>query len=141
MDKYNLKRFISAQIDFYDTALKEIEDGKKRTHWMWFIFPQLKELGRSEMAKMYGIEDLEEARAYVREPTLRKNLITISKALLALDENDPYLVMGSPDDLKLSSSMTLFEAAAPDVLEFGMVLDKFYQGKRDEKTLSLCGKL
>ncbi len=107
---------------------------------MWYIFPQLKTLGFSDKAIKYGIEDINEAKAYMKEPYLRNNLITITKSLLKLESNDPLEVMGYPDNLKLCSSMTLFEIAAPDVLEFGLVIQKFYQGTRDKKTLNILNK-
>lgn len=104
---------------------------------MWYIFPQLKELGRSSTALYYGITNLDEAREYMEEPYLRENLITITKALLTLKESDPSLIMGYPDDLKLCSCMTLFEIVSPDVSEFGLVLDKFYNGMRDRRTIDI----
>ncbi len=137
MTEYNLNRFIEAQKFSYSRAFSEIQAGRKRTHWMWYIFPQLKVLGRSSMALHYGIADIDEAKAYMAEPYLRENLINITKALLSLEESNPSLVMGYPDDLKLCSCMTLFEIAAPDVPDFGMVLDKFYDGKRDQITMHI----
>ncbi len=137
MTDYNLDRFIKAQEYYFEIALSEIRAGRKRSHWMWYIFPQLKALGISSKAVYYGIADLEEAKAYMAEPYLRENLITITKALLALEESDPVVVMKHPDDYKLRYCMTLFEVAAPDVKEFGMVLDKFYGGVRDENTLRI----
>lgn len=134
MSTPDLNRFIEAQKNSYATALAEIKAGRKETHWIWYIFPQLKSLGRSNTAFYYGIANLDEAKAYMAEPTLRARLITITQALLALDESDPRRVMGYPDDLKLCSCMTLFEIAAPDVPEFGQVLDKFYGGQRDQMT-------
>lgn len=135
--KDDLKRFLDAQKYDYDPALREIRSGHKRSHWIWYIFPQLKALGYSDTAKKYGIRDLDEAKAYLNEPTLRSRLIEISEALLALPENDPLKVMGHPDDLKLRSSMTLFAAADPECTVFQRVLDKFYSGKPDTKTLDL----
>ena len=132
-----LKRFLDAQSRDYPTALAEIRGGRKRSHWIWYIFPQLEALGRSGMAKAYGIKDLAEARAYLAEPTLRARLIEISEALLALPENDPLKVMGYPDDLKLRSSMTLFAAADPDCPVFQQVLEKYYNGEPDPLTLEL----
>lgn len=134
MSTPDLNRFIEAQKNSYATALAEIKAGRKETHWIWYIFPQLKSLGRSNTAFYYGIANLDEAKAYMAEPTLRARLIAITQALLALDESDPHRVMGYPDDLKLRSCMTLFEIAAPDVPEFGQVLDKFYGGQRDQMT-------
>ena len=132
-----LKRFLDAQEGDYEQALREILSGRKRSHWIWYIFPQLKALGYSSTAKYYGIRDLDEAKAYLAEPTLRSRLIEISEALLTLPENDPSIVMGYPDDLKLRSSMTLFLAADPDCPVFQLVLDKYYGGKPDPRTLEL----
>lgn len=137
---YHLGRFLTAQERDYATALREIRGGRKRSHWIWYIFPQLKDLGHSETAKYYGIKDLDEAKAYLSEPTLRARLIEISEALLSLRGNDPETVMGYPDDLKLRSSMTLFAAADPEEPVFGQVLEKFFHGRPDQRTLDLIGK-
>lgn len=139
-DKFNLSRFKSAQSLFYKDALEEIKRGKKETHWMWFIFPQLKQLGFSENAKYYGISSLEEAKAYMNDELLRTRLIEISQALLQLEGNDPEEIFGWPDDKKLNSSMTLFECAEPECTVFAGVIDKYYDGKRDEKSLYLCNR-
>ena len=114
---YDLDRFLTAQRRDYAAALREIQNGRKRSHWIWYIFP----------------------RAYLREPTLRAHLLEISSALLALDESDPTAVFGFPDDLKLRSSMTLFAAAAPDEPVFSAVLDKFFGGQPDTRTLQILG--
>ncbi|MCD8082397.1 MAG: DUF1810 domain-containing protein [Clostridiales bacterium] len=140
MNDYDLTRFITAQQSDFSRALSEIQTGRKRTHWMWYIFPQLCSLGRSTTAEYYGIADLEEAKAYMADPYLRNNLIAITKALLLVEESRPRKLMGYPDDLKLCYSMTLLEIAAPEVPEFGMVLEKFYGGERDEKTIELLKK-
>lgn len=137
---HNLERFVSAQQQSYPTALAEIRQGRKRSHWMWYIFPQLKGLGFSDTARYYGIEDLEEAKAYMRHPSLRQNLIQITQALLKLDQSDPVMILGDIDGKKLRSCMTLFEAAAPEVPEFAQALEKFYYGKRDGRTLSMLKK-
>lgn len=134
---YDLKRFKEAQAENYAQALKEIKQGRKSSHWIWYIFPQLKELGRSETAKYYGIDGLGEAKAYMADPELRQNLLEISNALLHQPEKDIHRMMGYPDDLKLCSCMTLFEAAAPDCAVFREVLVKFFDGKRDSVTLKL----
>ena len=134
---YDLDRFKKAQAEDYETALEEIKRGRKDSHWIWYIFPQLKELGFSSTAKYYGIDGLDEAKAYMADAELRRNLLKITDALLRQPETDIHSVMGYPDDLKLRSSMTLFEAAAPDQSVFGEVLDKFYGGERDDATLNL----
>ena len=107
----SLERFVSAQARDYGTALAEIRSGHKRSHWMWYIFPQLQGLGMSSTAQYYGIHGIEEAKRFIAHPGLGRNLREISNALLALDTNDPAAVMGWPDNLKLCSCMTLFEAA------------------------------
>ena len=132
---YDLDRFKKAQAEDYATALEEIKRGRKESHWIWYIFPQLKELGFSSTAKYYGIDGIDEAKAYMADAELRRNLLKITDALLRQPETDIHRVMGYPDDLKLRSSMTLFEAAVPDQSVFGEVLDKFYGGERDDATL------
>lgn len=134
---YNLDRFIQAQERSYKVALAEIKNGFKRTHWMWYIFPQLKELGRSSTAKYYGIEDLEEAKMYLAHPVLGTRLKEISDALLKLETNDPYSVMGDIDGLKLCSSMTLFAEVEGYDSVFGKVIDKYYNGNNDMNTLRI----
>ncbi len=109
----DLERFIKAQEEMYPVALREIRSGMKASHWMWFIFPQLKALGFSSTAQYYGIADLAGANVYLEHPLLQTRLIEISKALLALEDSNPTRVMGYPDDLKHCSSITLFEASAP----------------------------
>ena len=136
---YDLDRFLTAQSRDYATALREIQNGRKRSHWIWYIFPQVSGLGMSSTSQYYAISGLDEARAYLREPTLRAHLLEISNALLALDESDPSVVFGFPDDLKLRSSMTLFAAAAPDEPVFAAVLDKFFDGRPDTRTLQILG--
>ena len=138
--EYDLGRFLKAQTRDYKIALDEIRSGQKQSHWIWYIFPQLKGLGMSEMSKYYGIFDLDEAKEYMDDPVLEKRLVEISEALLALESNDPTEVMGYPDDLKLQSCMTLFKAAAPEKSVFQDVLDKFFDGAEDENTLRLLGK-
>lgn len=135
---HDLNRFISAQERSYDAALREIKAGQKRTHWMWYIFPQIAGLGFSSTAQFYAISSMQEAKDYYAHPVLGKRLVEISEALLALDTSDAGAVMGYPDDLKLRSSMTLFFEATGDAV-FQKVLDKFYSGKPDSKTLSILG--
>jgi uncharacterized protein (DUF1810 family) len=133
----DLNRFITAQEGIYQTALSEIKSGRKRSHWMWFIFPQIQGLGYSDMAKRYAIEDLHEAAAYLTHPVLGPRLIEISKALLTLPENNPNQIMGSPDDMKLRSSMTLFSLVAGADLVFEAVLKKLFNGQKDTATLQI----
>ena len=136
----SLDRFLKAQAGSYHAALREICNGRKQSHWMWYIFPQIQGLGMSSTAQYYAISDLEEARAYLAEPTLRARLLEISEALLTLHTNDPTAVMGWPDDLKLRSSMTLFAEAEPECAVFQKVLDKYYGGAKDPRTLRILGK-
>lgn len=132
-----LKRFLDAQQSDYATALSEIQNGRKRSHWVWYIFPQMQGLGYSEMARYYGIKNLQEAEDYLHHPVLGKRLIEISNALLPLQSSNATSVMGSPDDLKLKSSMTLFAAVPEADPVFQQVLDKFYQGSKDQQTLQM----
>lgn len=138
--KYNLDRFKEAQRNDYETALEEIRNGMKLSHWIWYIFPQLKELGYSPTARYYGIDGRGEAEAYLEDDVLRGRLIEISKALLSLDSSDPMLVMGYPDNLKLRSCMTLFDYVDPEIDVFGRVLEKFYSGEKDDRTIELLQK-
>lgn len=133
-----LSRFIKAQQFDYERALHEIKRGKKTTHWIWYIFPQLKGLGRSPKSAYYGIRNLDEAKAYLADSVLGPRLIEISSALLSLDTSNPEEVMG-PDSKKLKSSMTLFDAAAESTDIFRRVLDKYYQGRKDGRTLRMLG--
>jgi len=138
----DLTRFVDAQASDYAQALTEIKNGRKRSHWMWYIFPQLNGLGFSEMARVYGIRDIQEATAYLAHPVLGPRLIAISQALLDLKTQSANQVMGSPDDLKLRSSMTLFsrvDGADPGQggQVFQAVLDKFFDGEPDPKTVSM----
>ena len=141
----DLNRFIKAQEKDYETALKEIKNGKKVSCWMWYIFPQIKGLGMTSMSNFYGIEDIEEAKEYLHNEILSKRLIEISNALLELENNDIKEIMGFPDNLKLKSSMTLFKKAEElsDVKYdniFQKVLDKYYNGEEDNNTLVILEK-
>lgn len=133
----NLDRFMEAQKRVFTIALKEIKNGKKESHWIWFIFPQLKELCQSKTSLYYGINGLEEATEYLNNPYLRKNLITITKTLLELDSNDPTLILGYPDNLKVRSCMTLFYYVDNSISVFKEVIDKYYNGEFDEVTLDI----
>jgi uncharacterized protein (DUF1810 family) len=137
MMKTSLTRFVEAQTRSYPAALSEIQSGRKRSHWMWFIFPQIQGLGFSETARFYAIQDLREATEYARHPVLGPRLVEISTALLGLKSNDANDIMGSPDNLKLKSSMTLFAAVPEANPVFQAVLNKFFGGAQDEKTLRI----
>lgn len=134
-----LERFVDAQKNTYRTALGEIRAGQKKSHWMWFVFPQIAGLGRSGTARYYAIENLEEAKNYMEHPVLGQRLVEISEALLNVKSDYASEVMGWPDDLKLKSSMTLFAAAKPECGVFQKVLDKFFRGEKDRRTLELLG--
>ncbi|SJZ36301.1 Uncharacterized protein, DUF1810 family [Pilibacter termitis] len=132
----NIERFLIAQDDGeYEKALFEIQSGRKMSHWIWYIFPQLKILGASEVAKFYGIENKAEGLAYWDNPLLKKRLVEISTALLSLEYRNPKHILGYPDNKKVKSCMTLFEVIAPEERVFGEVLEKFYRGERDWVTL------
>lgn len=137
MRNYDIKRFVDAHQRSFVLALGEIRAGYKVSHWMWYIFPQIKDLGHSEIAEYYAIEDLDEAKAYLKEPILAAHMQEICEALLENESSNAEEVMGWPDDLKLRSSMTLFAAADPGNDIYHRVLDKFFEGKPDEKTLEL----
>ena len=130
----SLFRFLDAQQEMYDVALAEIRSGKKRSHWMWYIFPQIIGLGFTDISKYYAIHDLEEAKQYLAHPILGSRLIEIAKAVLNQAEEDAAHIFGTPDDLKLRSSMTLFSAVPKADPVFQKVLDEFFNGKADEKT-------
>lgn len=132
----DLQRFVDAQAGgSYEQALAELRAGRKRGHWIWFVLPQLRGLGRSATAEHYGLADLDEARGYLAHPVLGTRLRECCAVLLALPGSDPAEVLGELDALKLRSAMTLFEAAAPDDLLFGQVLDRWFAGRRDGETL------
>ena len=133
----SLQRFEDAHRQDYETALAEIRRGRNTSHWMWYIFPQLKGLGYSPTAQYYGIENLAEAEAFLAHPVLGAHLVEISRALLALETDNADLVFGYPDNLKLRSSMTLFAHVGEADPVFGQVLDKFFEGKPDQRTLAL----
>lgn len=138
-DRHNLQRFVEAQSNTYATALAELKAGRKQTHWMWFIFPQLAGLGRSATAQRYALADIDEARSYLEHPLLGPRLEACAQALLAWGERSATQIMGSPDDMKLRSSMTLFALAAPQKRIFADVLQAFFAGQADDHTLELLG--
>ncbi len=133
----DLSRFLDAQRLSYSAALTEIRNGRKQSHWMWYIFPQIAGLGFSSTAQYYAIRDISEARAYLQDPTLRSRLLEISQALLEQSGHDAQAILGWPDNLKLRSSMTLFLHADPSIPVFQEVLDKYYGGLEDEHTVAL----
>lgn len=135
----DLERFLKAQEYSYDTALKEIKNGKKVSHWMWYIFPQIEGLGTSSTAMYYTIKDKKEAEEYISNPVLWNRILEISSALLSIDSSDPYEVMGYPDNRKLKLSMTLFYEVSGNEI-FKKVLDKFYNGEEDGFTLEKLNK-
>ena len=140
-DKYNLDRFIKAQQRDFNAAYVELSQGRKRTHWSWYVIPQIEGLGMTATSHKYAIKSLDEAIAFLAHPYLGKNIREIAKVLLSIESNDATVVMGYPDDLKLRSSMTLFAEAAPNEEIFQKVLDKFFDGKKDKRTLEILKSL
>jgi uncharacterized protein (DUF1810 family) len=136
-DKDELIRFLEAQNQVYLKALSEIKEGKKISHWMWYIFPQIRGLGSSETAKQYGIKDLNEATAYLQHPILGKHLVEISEEVLNLNEKTATQIFGTPDDKKLRSCMTLFANVKNSNPVFQKVLTKYFNGLPDDRTLQL----
>jgi uncharacterized protein (DUF1810 family) len=136
-DPYHLQRFVDAQAPVHDIALAELRAGRKRSHWMWFVFPQIAGLGRTEMAARYAIASLAEARAYLAHPVLGPRLVECVDALLGLTGRSAHEIMGSPDDLKLRSSATLFAVAAGAGSPLQRLLDVYYAGEPDARTLAL----
>ncbi len=134
-----LERFITAQERSYDTALKEIRQGRKVSHWMWYIFPQIKGLGRSGTTQFYGIEDLQEAQDYLAHPVLGRRLVEISEAMLMHEGLAPEAILGGIDALKLRSCATLFEVASGEEGPFGAILEAFYNGERCTRTRAILG--
>lgn len=139
-DNNGLVRFLEAQNHVYLKALEEIKKGQKRSHWMWFIFPQVKGLGSSEHARFFGINDLAEATAYLQHPILGKHLIEITKAVLSISGRPASEIFGYPDDLKLHSSMTLFSKVESADPVFNEVIEKYFDGVLDSGTLKILDK-
>jgi uncharacterized protein (DUF1810 family) len=140
MDINSLDRFVKAQERMYQVALKEIREGKKRSHWMWYIFPQLRELDISSMAHTYGISGLDEAKAYLEHPWLSGRLYELCVALLHRKDKSAYEIFGDVDKIKLKSSMTLFALTSEDYTIFDQVLEQFFDGEMDEVTVRLINK-
>jgi uncharacterized protein (DUF1810 family) len=139
-DPYNLQRFVDAQQGIFDEALAEIRAGQKRSHWMWFVFPQFAGLGFSPTSQLYAIQSVDEARAYLSHPVLGPRLVECCTAALAVEGGSAHAIFGSPDDLKLRSSATLFAAVSPAGSVFERVLTRYFAGKPDEKTMGLVGR-
>ena len=137
---YNLERFVDMHKMYYHIALQEIKDGKKRSHWMWYIFPQLKGLGQSSMSEYYGLSGIDETQEYMKNEILRHDMQEVCVELL---KNNDLIdnILGFPDNLKLKSSMTLFGEALPEEQIFKQVLEKFYKGEKDIKTLEMLKEM
>jgi uncharacterized protein (DUF1810 family) len=138
-DPYSLTRFLQAQERDYDRAMSEIRSGRKRSHWMWYVFPQFDGLGFSSTSRRYAIKSVAEAEAYLRHPILGPRLLESVQAMLDLEDRSARDVFGWPDDMKLRSCATLFACVSPAGSVFEQVLDKYFGGERDDKTLSLLG--
>jgi uncharacterized protein (DUF1810 family) len=138
-DPYGLNRFVQAQAGDYAQALAEIRSGRKRSHWMWYIFPQFDGLGQSSMSRQYSIKSVEEAKAYLRHPVLGPRLLECCDAVVAVEGKSAHDIFGSPDDWKLKSCATLFALVSPSGSVFHRLLDQYFQGARDDKTVRLTG--
>lgn len=140
-DGFDLGRFLHAQAGVYNRALAELQGGQKRTHWMWFIFPQIAGLGHSSTSHYYAIKSEAEARQYLNHPVLGARLVQCAEALLAVEGISASAIFGFPDDVKLKSSMTLFATITPPESPFARVLGKYFAGQQDEKTIALLAQL
>ena len=140
-EPFGFSRFTTAQDNIYDGVLAELRSGQKRTHWMWFIFPQIDGLAHSAASKYYAIKSIEEARQYLNHPVLGTRLLECAETVLAIEGRSISEIFGYPDDLKLKSSMTLFACVADPRSVFVRILDKYFHGERDFKTLDLLEKL
>ena len=136
---FDLDRFVLAQEPVMRQVRTELNAGRKTTHWMWFVFPQLAGLGFSHRARFYAIASLDEARAYIAHPVLGPRLVECAELVNAAEGRSAHDIFGSPDDLKFQSSMTLFALAAPDAVAFSTALERYFGGRQDERTLDLLG--
>jgi uncharacterized protein (DUF1810 family) len=136
-DRYDLQRFVDAQEHVYDTVLEELRGGRKRSHWIWFVFPQLRGMGHSPTAVRFGITSLDEARAYLAHPVLGPRLRECTRLVALIEDRSVDEIFGWPDNLKVRSSMSLFSRATEDNAEFRAVLDAFYNGEDDPATVEL----
>ncbi|TDQ11189.1 DUF1810 domain-containing protein [Pedobacter metabolipauper] len=141
MEDHNLERFVAAQKSVFQTVLSELQNGRKQSHWMWYVFPQIQGLGFSETSKFYAIQDMNEAEAYLNHRVLGPRLIMVSEMILKLEGTNAYQIFGSPDDVKLHSSMTLFASVPGSHPVFEKVLKQFFNGLKDCKTLKIIGLL
>ncbi|MDO9478488.1 MAG: DUF1810 domain-containing protein [Pseudohongiella sp.] len=135
-DKYELTRFVAAQELHYSVALQELRQGKKESHWMWFIFPQIAGIGYSQIARHFAISSTSEASAYLMHPLLGQRLLECCEAVLAIDSKTAHEIFGSPDDLKLHACVTLFSSVSPTGSVFHQIIDKYFAGKKHMKTVS-----
>jgi uncharacterized protein (DUF1810 family) len=138
-DPYDLSRFVQAQAGDYERAIAEVKSGRKRSHWMWYVFPQLDGLGFSSTARRYAIKSLAEAKAYLNHPVVGPRLRECVEAALGVEGRSAHDIFGSPDDMKLRSCATLFARVSPPGSVFERLLDKYFKGKQDDKTLQLLG--
>lgn len=136
----DLEKFVNAQDRDYSSALAEIKNGRKQGHWIWYIFPQISGLGMSSTSQYYGIENIEQASRYLQHPVLGKRLVEISNAILGIENKTANQILGSPDDMKLRSCMTLFNLVKNTDPVFQAVLDKYFKGRPDAKTIAIVGK-
>jgi uncharacterized protein (DUF1810 family) len=136
-DPFDLERFVAAQANVIERVRDELQRGRKQSHWMWFVFPQLAGLGFSPMAQRYAIASLAEARAYLAHPVLGTRLRECTELVLAIDGKSAHDIFGAPDDLKFRSCLTLFAEAAPDEIVFNVALEKYFEGAKDPRTLAL----
>ncbi|HKP22731.1 MAG TPA: DUF1810 domain-containing protein [Dongiaceae bacterium] len=134
-DPFNLQRFLEAQAPVYERVCAELRNGHKQSHWMWFIFPQIAGLGHSAMAQRYAISSLREAEAYLKHAVLGPRLLECTTLLLQVDNKSAHAILGSPDDMKFRSSMTLFARAAPEEQVFRAAIDKYFGGNEDQSTV------
>jgi uncharacterized protein (DUF1810 family) len=139
-DPRNLDRFVRAQEGIYEQALSEIRNGRKRSHWMWYIFPQFDGLGFSSTSRHYSIKSVEEARAYLAHPILGPRLVECAEGALGVNDRSAAEIFGSPDDMKLRSCATLFASVSPEGSIFHRILDKYFHGEPDDETLRLTGR-
>ncbi len=141
LTEHHLNRFVEAQEHIYSRVVSELKNGYKQSHWMWFIFPQIEGLGKSQTSRRYSIKSMEEAKAYFHHPILGTRLVECSTILLGIAKNSATEIFGYPDDVKLQSCMTLFAVAAPEEPVFGKVLLKYFKNTKDQHTLDIIRKL